>query len=145
MRRQTTAIGAALVIFALSGCGGGSSALPTATTARFPDLGQLVQWAKSEVHINSVGPLKRAMVFSTTRLAANRAGTGANPSPPDGRVEVVVLQGEFVCRTCHGPRGSVIRGRVITLVFPTRGGTDLSVGNGLPGSQMGTAYSLPLD
>lgn len=121
--------------------------MPTATVARFPDLQELIQWAKSEVHINSVGPLKRAMVFSTTRLAANRAGTGANPNPPDGRVEVVVLEGSFLFRSCHGCllASSIPRGRVITGVFdPSGGGGDLGVADGLPGPQMGTAYALPL-
>jgi hypothetical protein len=75
MRRVVVALALGVVV---AGCGR-STTMPTATQARSSDLPELVTWAKGEIHINLVGPLRQAMVFSTTRLAAYRAGTGANP------------------------------------------------------------------
>jgi hypothetical protein len=70
---------AVIVAVLASACGGGRPALPPATTGRFPDLPALVRGAEVFIHADAVGPLQRAMVFSTTRLGHTEPGQGPTP------------------------------------------------------------------
>ncbi len=90
-----------------------------------------------------------ALIYTTTREQAFKAGTGMDPVPGGERVYVVVLEGHFVCGSCSVPPGAKApTGRVITMTFnpPGRGdgGTAFGVVNAPPGPGMGRPYSLVL-
>jgi len=132
-----------LLALVLTACGGGGTSIPPATRAVFPNLPTLTHIARRAASGESV---HEALVYSTTRLSAFRAGTGANPKPPNQRVDVIVLEGQFVCQMCSPPAGAPApRGHVETFVFvPGRGVEDFGLVRGPPGPQMGRAYALPI-
>lgn len=135
---------AALFALALTSCGTPSNSIPEATAVVFPELSILETIAKN-ARVGQV--VDSSLVYSTTRLAAFKAGTGANPNPPSQRVDVIVLIGRFICYSCSYPRGAKPpSGRVETFVFvPAHGHVeDFGVVSGRPGPQLGKAYTLPL-
>ena len=129
----------------VTGCSGGGSPdstpqAPQATKATFPNLTALEAIVK---RASIDGKVNSAWVYSTTRLAAFRAGNGANPSPADQRVDVVVVDGHFVCVSCSYPPGATPpQGRFETTVYvPGQGAEDFGLVNGHRGPQLGEAYS----
>ena len=128
----------------LVACGGGPDQ-PQATTTRIPNLPTLVRVSDLVVHDDATGPGQRATVYATTRLTASRAGAPISPNPPGQRVDVIVLRGKFVCRTCGYNLGSAPpRSRVVTLVVvPGQGVRGFELG-GPKVDRMGIGYRLPV-
>ena len=128
----------------LVACGGGVDQ-PQATATRFPNLPTLVRASDLVVHDDATGPVQHATVYATTRLTASQAGAPVSPSPPGQHVDVIVLRGQFVCRTCGYNRGSAPPpSRLVTLVVvPGQGvqGFELGAPNV---DRMGIGYRLPV-
>ena len=128
----------------LVACGSGLDQ-PQATTTRFPNLPTLVRVSDLVVHDDATEPEQRATVYATNRLTASRAGAPISPSPPGQNVDVIVLRGQFVCRTCGYNLGSAPpRSRVVTLVVVPGQGIRGFVLGGPKVDRMGVGYRLPV-
>jgi len=125
-----------------------STPYPAATTARFHDLVSIVRWVNADVRSESTGPVKEALIVRTTLAAASTFFGVEHPAFPKQTVDVVILTGRFVCRSCSGPVGaSVPRGTSEAVLWmPGKGVADFSIGPSSPNPDVfGSPYQLPSD
>jgi len=127
---------------------GTATPYPAATTARLHDLAAIVRWINADVRSESTGPVKEALIVRTTLAAASTYFGVEHPAFPKQTVDVVVLTGKFICRSCSGPVGaSVPRGTSETVLWmPGNGVADFSIGPSSPNPDVfGSPYQLPSD
>ena len=141
----TAAMGVGIVI-GISGNNGVTSPPPPPPGFASGQLDQIIHAASTAA---KSGTVTKALIYSTTRERAYKAGTGMDPVPANERVYVVVLEGHFVCWSCSVPLGAKApSGKVITITFNPpgmgAGGTAFGVVNSPPGPGMGKPYTLEL-
>ena len=141
----TAAMGVGIVI-GISGNNGVTSPPPPPPGFASGQLDQIIHAASTAA---KSGTVTKALIYSTTRERAYKAGTGMDPVPANERVYVVVLEGHFVCWSCSVPLGAKApSGKVITITFNPpgmgAGGTAFGVVNSPPGPGMGKPYTLVL-